>query len=415
MYHMRILFLATYFPRPSNLRMGTWSLDHAVALRDSGVDLEVISLSPAIPGFAKRLMGSAATYTDCPASASLNGISVLYPRWRCYPIKQMWPLIAKSPLLFLTAGWKSARRQLVDDVRRINPDVILANHSLVNGFVAMQLRRELGTPYITVDHEVGDFINCLSNPRWLKVLSPVIESAATSITVSNSMLKEAQRTIPGGRFQTIYNGAGFDPCEASALDRHTSREEMVIFCCSNLYGRKDVPLLIRAFGKLATKHPHARLRIAGDGPDQGPINRLIEGMPNRRQITMLGSIEHKAVQSEMLAADIFALVGWAEPFGVVFLEAMANGCPVVVSNDAGVAEILTDRETAMLTQPRDETSVVKALDKLLSDAALRKHVAANGHALYSGSCRWSHRAAEYLDVMQRAIDSSSHSAGSVSS
>lgn len=412
---MKVLFLATYFPRPANRRMGTWSLDHATALRDYGVDLEVISLTPAIPGFAKRVIGSAATYTDCPARAALNGISVLYPRWRCYPIKQMWPLIAKSPLFFLTAGWKSIRRQLVEDVRRINPDVILANHSLVNGFVAMQLRRELGTPYITVDHEVGDFINCTSNPRWLKVLSPVVESAATSVTVSNGMLREAQRILPKGRFQTIYNGAGFDPCKASALDRHTSRDEMVIFCCGNLYGRKDVPLLVKAFGKLAAKHPQAMLRIAGSGPERDSIDRLIETMPNRDQIAMLGSIEHEAVQSEMLAADIFALVGWAEPFGVVFLEAMANGCPVVVSSDAGVAEILTDRETAMLTRPRDESSVVKALDQLLSDAALRKHVASSGHALYSGSCRWSHRAAEYLDVMQRAIDSYSHTADSVSS
>jgi glycosyltransferase involved in cell wall biosynthesis len=313
-------------------------------------------------------------------------------------------LLGLAPLLSLRIGWLTAKRQLLKIVDDFQPDVVLANHSLVSGFVALQLNQLRDLPYITVDHEVGDFLGCHDNPRWLKLLRPVIRSAACSVTVSRTMQRIAEQVIPEGRFQTIYNGAGFEPCDLRALDRHVEKPDVRIFCCGNLYGRKDVPLLIQAFDQVSKIFPQATLRIAGDGPDRELIEKLISTLASKSQIFLMGSIEHQKVQEEMLAADVFALVGWAEPFGVVFLEAMANGCPVVVSSDAGVAEILTDGETAVLTKPRDLDSVVKALTTLCRCAKKRDTIARAGHALYKESCQWKHRAIEYANVLERAIE-----------
>jgi glycosyltransferase involved in cell wall biosynthesis len=216
----------------------------------------------------------------------------------------------------------------------------------------------------------------------------------------------AEDVLSEGRFVTIYNGAGFAPCSVECLERHVKKSDLRILCCGNLYGRKDIPLLVKAFANIADEFPDTQLRSAGDGPDRQHIESLIQSLPCRHRIQLLGSIEHSAVQQEMLAADVFALVGWAEPFGVVFLEAMANGCPVVVCDDAGVAEILTDRTDALLTKPHDVDSVVIALRDLCSSARLRRAIATAGHALYQQSCQWHHRAAEYRDVLQMAIDES---------
>lgn len=383
--------------------MGTWSLDHAVALRDAGIKVHVASLTPAIPKLANRLVPSIKTYTECPHSTVLSGITIDYPRWCCYPIKQFWTTLSRSPNLLLSFGWRTAKKRMDAIVEKFRPDVVLANHSLVNGFVAYKLKETHGIPFVTVDHEVGDFHVCRENRGWNRIMKQVATASSAGITVSEAMKRIASDVVPGANFQTIYNGTSFAPCDPSLLDRHRKKDSISIFCCGNLYGRKDIPLLINAFNRVALKFPNASLRIAGDGPDRTAIETLINGLPSRNQIRLLGSIEHADVQREMQAADIFALVGWAEPFGVVFLEAMANGCPVVVSEDAGVAELLSDGESAAFTKPQNLESVVSSLESLMNSHEHRVSVARGGYELFKNSCRWSHRAKEYQAVLSEAI------------
>ncbi|MEL7338709.1 MAG: glycosyltransferase family 4 protein, partial [Planctomycetota bacterium] len=303
--------------------------------------------------------------------------------------------MGKAPGAFLSVGWRSVSRKMLAMSDRFQPDVVVANHSLVNGYVATQLAKLRGIPFITVDHEVGDFYVARENSGWMSVLRDVNQHASLGITVSRRMQDVAVDTIDQGHYQTIYNGASFQPCSQQLLSRHMDKDEISVFCCGNLYGRKDIPLLIRAFSEVSDQFPQARLRIAGDGPDRGSIEALIAGLPCRDRIEMLGSIEHQQVEAEMRAADVFALVGWEEPFGVVFLEAMANGCPVIVSRDAGVAELLEDQQSAFFTSPRDESSVRHALCELFKSASLRACLAKEGHALYGESCTWTARAREY--------------------
>jgi glycosyltransferase involved in cell wall biosynthesis len=403
---VRVLFLATYFPRPTNARMGTWSLDHATALRDAGLHVEVSCLTPWFPSALGFLWKASRTYSQCPQYAVLNGLNVQYPRWLCYPIKQCQRLMDLFPSLLTKIGWLSAKRKILQTVRSTAPDVIVANHSMVSGYVAMKIKCHTGIPFITVDHEVGDFLICRENPARQQLMDSVVNEAAVSVTVSKAMQTLAESTVPDGRFQTIYNGAGFGECPQELLDRHKEKPDVTIFCCGNLYGRKDIPLLVRAFEAISAEFPEAILRIAGDGPDRESIFRLVESLSCRDRIHLLGSIEHSAVQKEMRSADIFALVGWAEPFGVVFLEAMASGCAVVVSADAGVAEILQHGETAMLSQPRDLDSVVAALRLLCQSGDMRRRIAEAGHQFYTESCQWQHRALEYKRLLETVVAAS---------
>ncbi len=386
--------------------MGTWSLDHATALRDAGLDVEVVSLTSWFPSALGSLWKASRTYSQCPQHAVLNGLNVQYPRWLCYPINQCQRSMNRFPAFLTKIGWLSAKRKILRAVRSPSPDVIVANHSMVSGYVAMQIKRHSGIPFITVDHEVGDFLVCRENPARLQLLKSVVSEAAVSVTVSKAMQTLAESTIPEGRFQTIYNGAGFRECPLELLDRHKEKPDVTIFCCGNLYGRKDIPLLVRAFEAISAEFPEIQLRIAGDGPDRESISKLVKSLSCRDRIHLLGSIEHSAVQEEMRSADIFALVGWAEPFGVVFLEAMASGCAVVVSADAGVAEILEHGETAMLTKPRDLDSVVAALRLLCQSGDMRRRLAEAGHQFYTESCQWQHRALEYKRLLETVVAAS---------
>jgi glycosyltransferase involved in cell wall biosynthesis len=104
----------------------------------------------------------------------------------------------------------------------------------------------------------------------------------------------------------------------------------------------------------------------------------------------------------MERADVFALVGWAEPFGVVFLEAMACALPVVVSSDAGVAEVLEDGVTAVFTKPRDQKSVEIALDRLIDNPQLRQLIGQAGQFLFVSNFQWSSVTKRYREILEES-------------
>ena len=116
-----------------------------------------------------------------------------------------------------------------------------------------------------------------------------------------------------------------------------------------------------------------------------------------------GQLSRSQIFHELRKTDIFALVGWSEPFGIVFLEAMACGAPVVLANDAGAAEILADGETALFTRPKDISSVVAQLSRLVDDRNLRLRLARTGRDFFAANLTWQHVARTYRSILQDSI------------
>jgi glycosyltransferase involved in cell wall biosynthesis len=106
------------------------------------------------------------------------------------------------------------------------------------------------------------------------------------------------------------------------------------------YERKNFPGLIQAFNFVAEKYPNVVLRIFGDGPDRIKVEQAKDASPFKDRIKIPGKISHAEVLQQMQDADIFALIGWREPFATVFLEAMAAGLPLIACNDGGIAEVI---------------------------------------------------------------------------
>ena len=115
---------------------------------------------------------------------------------------------------------------------------------------------------------------------------------------------------------------------------------MIILSCGMFYERKNFPGLIQTFNLVAEKNPNVVLRIFGDGPDRINVEQARDASPFKDRIKMPGKVSHAEVLQQMQEADIFALIGWREPFATVFLEAMAAGLPVIACDDGGIAEVI---------------------------------------------------------------------------
>lgn len=398
---MNILFLATYFPTPANSSRGNWALEQALALRDAGHEVRVVVPSAWLPKAIGKLHPRVARQADIPGFWEVDGLVIEYPRWPYYPWHVMGRLNRLHPALLLRGALPFLWRKLDQVVVEQKIDFILAHHTLVSGQIAHALGRRHGIPYVVTDHEVGDLLGCRVNERQKRVFNRVAKGARAMVVVSEAMRSEGQAILPGIPFQVIYNGSSFPVAEIDRT-RHRERRSSVIFCCAKFYGRKDIPLLLSAFERLAAEHPGWQLRIAGDGPDRALIEDNVKSMTCGESVRLLGLLTPEEVRREMGEADVFALVGWAEPFGVVFLEAMATGLPVVVSADAGVAEVLEDHVSAVFSQPRDEDSVVRALGRLMDDRALRQRIGKAGQEVFQARFKWEHVIKDYEALFQGA-------------
>ena len=371
---MKILFLATYFPRPLNPTIGTWALEQAKAfqraseeaqLRVAGSKLRVtsgeaggapatsspppvttfrvISGNPWFPKIAGKLKSGIRVYSECPRSHSWDGVEVDYLPMLFYPFGKLDAIFNRVGEPMLRLGWWSIKWRLMKVVEEFQPDVVYAHHTVPNGYFALRIHRQTGIPFVVTDHETGEISACEVLPARRAVYEKVIRAASRMVSVSESMSREMLRVLPESKTIVIHNGVNLarapEALKLEALDSRPS-PPLVILSCGMFYERKNFPGLIQAFNLVAEKYPNVTLRILGDGPDRIKVKQARNASPFKDRIELPGKVSHAEVLQQMQEADIFALIGWNEPFGVVFLEAMAAGLPMIASSDAGVAEVI---------------------------------------------------------------------------
>lgn len=140
--------------------------------------------------------------------------------------------------------------------------------------------------------------------------------------------------------------------------------------------RKGVATALRA---LAALPPNAKLRIAGAGEPhhERELRALADELGVADRVKWLGAVDDPAVVYAKADAVLFC-VEWAEPFGLVPVEAMAVGRPVIATGTGGSAEVVRDGENALLVPPGDADATAAAVLRLAQDPALRERLRAAG-------------------------------------
>lgn len=140
-----------------------------------------------------------------------------------------------------------------------------------------------------------------------------------------------------------------------------------ILCVARMYPRKRVGDLLEAAALLRPRIPGARVRIVGKGPEWEDAVRLHAKLGLGETVTLLGDVSRERLAEEYVSADIFCLPSVQESFGIVFLEAMAAGLPVVACRAAAIPEVVEDGVTGLLAPPRDPAGLARALEALAVD------------------------------------------------
>ncbi len=140
-----------------------------------------------------------------------------------------------------------------------------------------------------------------------------------------------------------------------------------ILTVAHMYPRKNLGLLMEAYARLRDAGVPFQGWVVGEGPSRNAWERLRDSLDLGGRVTFLGTIPRRDLVERYRRAAIFCLPSRQEGFGIVFLEAMACGKPVVAARAAAVPETVVDGETGLLVDPDDPEALARALAVLLAD------------------------------------------------
>ena len=144
---------------------------------------------------------------------------------------------------------------------------------------------------------------------------------------------------------------------------------------------KGTDNLIRAVSQLREAVPHLRLVAVGGGDDLPRLKALVTETKATDQVHFLQRLSREELASCYACAEIFAMPSAGEGFGIVFLEAMAFGKPLIAASAGGALDLVHDEVNGFLVPPRELAPLTAALARLLRDSALRESLGAKGLAL----------------------------------
>jgi phosphatidylinositol alpha-mannosyltransferase len=225
---------------------------------------------------------------------------------------------------------------------------------------------------------VGTFHSGAAPARLVDLAAPLLRRIARRLTIRIAVSEAARRFAEpriGGPFEIVPNGLDwrrFATAEPADLGAGTK-----LLFVGRLDERKGFPVAVAAFARLAAVRPDVRLIVAGDGPQRTAVGKLPDGV--RSRVTMLGAVPNVDLPPYHASSDLYVgpAVG-GESFGVVLLEAMAAGLPVVASDVPGYDEVVRDGVDGLLVSPRDPDALAAAIGKVLDDPELARRLGAAG-------------------------------------
>jgi len=299
---------------------------------------------------------------------------------------------------FISMQWLTLRRLL----RTRQVDVIHAHWLIPQGWVV----RGAGIPYLVTSHG-GDLFG-LRGKLLGKLKRAVAKSSTAMTVVSSAMAEEARRIgLRPPRLEVL--PMGVDLRERFVPDPSVQRDRDVLLAVGRLVPKKGLNFLLTAMPAIVRARPNARLDIAGFGPEEATLRAQAEHLGIARHVNFLGAMSQSrlpalyARASLLVAPFVRDATGDQEGLPVVLMEAIGCGCPVVVGDVAGIADLLGEMKSRVCVDPRDTTELANTVIAALNDPAALAHHTANIRRVVAERIDWSNIADAYGDLLEACI------------
>jgi glycosyltransferase involved in cell wall biosynthesis len=318
-------------PPPSG-GMANQTRQLAQLLGQAGMRVELVQTNPPYrPAWIGRIRGVRALFRLLPYVAAL---------WRCAGRVDLFHVMANS-------GW--------------------AWHLLAAPAVWIASAR--GKPPV-VNYRGGEAERFFE--RWFGLVRPTLRRAS-AVIVPSLFLGEVfgRRGVRTEIVPNIVDLARFRPAAPRPGRAH-------LLVARNLEAIYDVPTALRAFALVRAAHPHARLTVAGSGPERAALERLCGALGIAASVRFTGRVDNERMPELYRDAEVLLNPALADNMPNSLLEAMASGVPIVSTNVGGVPHLVEDGRTAVLVAPGEPAAMAAAALRVLEDPEFARRLAAAG-------------------------------------
>ncbi|MCM8711140.1 glycosyltransferase family 4 protein [Clostridium sp. SYSU_GA19001] len=236
------------------------------------------------------------------------------------------------------------------------------------------------------------------------------------ITCSEFMKDEVKNifNIPDDKFSVIPNGISlenfnidFDSIEFRR--KYALDEEKIIFYIGRHVYEKGIQLLIEAAPDIINSYKDVKFIIAGKGPMTDELMERTKQLGLQSKVIFTGYMDEEQKRKMYKVSDLAVFPSIYEPFGIVALEAMAAGCPVVVSEVGGLKEIIEHKVNGIKVLNGSKDSLKENIIDVLKDEELRKVISKNGYNLAAEKYTWDKIAQSTVNLYEKVKNEAKNS------
>ena len=248
---------------------------------------------------------------------------------------------------------------------KIEIDIIHAHVSFPGGYLAYKLAKKLSVPYIITEH-MGPFpFDWMKRPTILSKIRKSINYADGVFVVNDVLSKQISEYFPEKRdFIKIHNFV--DESRFSLSNNSCNQSDVIsVISVGSLIPQKGFKELIDVLAQCQAFLPQKRLilNIVGEGPEHSVLKEL--AISSNLTVNFLGGLTNEQIASELKRNHVFALLSESETFGVVYLEALMSGLPVLTRNNGGCLDEHT-QEFLFKMKKIDDQNIIELVRFLIS-------------------------------------------------
>lgn len=321
----------------------------------------------------------------------------VYAPYLSYPgDRPILPKMASIAVTCATAAawlWRSGRRW----------DLVVAINPLLAGSAARRVAALLGLPYIVSWHGSEMLERELRTPGLRARMSTVLRRASTVI-VNGAKLARAATELGVDRARIATVGRPIAPALLPARLPDTLPDGRYrLLTVAFLTAQKGHATVLQALARIREHEPSSDVvyTIIGDGPERGSLEAEARRLGVADRVTFVGTVPPDRLGPHYAAADLFVMPSWSEGFGLVYLEAMAHGVPVVGCTRQGPAEFVREGVNGFLVPPHDADAVAEAIRRARATAWDRSEIARTART-YSVPAHTAHMLTLFHDAISQS-------------
>lgn len=239
------------------------------------------------------------------------------------------------------------------------PDIIHAHNVVFSGVVGQRIYEDYNVPYLITDHSTAYYMNVYSKSFLNKLKADVDNCILSTVTRSNSILlkKIFKRDV------SVLPNMHEDCFEYKAITKKESPFEFI--CVANLIPIKNLSKVLTSFEKISCSHD-ALLTIVGNGPLKKNLVSQISKLNIEERVKIIEYLTPKELASKFNHSNCLILVSRYETFGVVVIEAMSSGLPVIISDKVAIGEIVNP-SNGCIVQVSNIPQLVSAMKNIIEN------------------------------------------------